>query len=136
MIAHSSKTKLLAYLLLGASVLISLTHVWYPITISSPSISERTGFPVMMTIFAACALYGYAWARITIGVLLTVFAGINLLIALAYFPTLSLNQLAQIVPISLILGVTGILFLYWKGIRVFEKQVNINGPITIKSTLL
>ena len=121
MFDYSSKTKTLAYLLLGISVLISLLHVWYPITISPRDLSQRTGVPVMIAILAAFVVYGYGWARVTIGVLYLFLAIINFLIVLAYVSTLSLNQLAQIIPLTLLLGATGFLLLKWKGIRVFEE---------------
>ena len=122
MIANSSRTRMLAYLLLGASVLIGIIHVWYPITISPPKVSDRTGVPVTMAIFAALTVYGYRWARIAIGFSVSLFALINLLIALAYFPTLSISQLVQFSVLSLILGTTGGLFLFWQGARIFEEE--------------
>jgi hypothetical protein len=122
MVTQKTAEKTLAFLLLGLAVLISIIHVWYPIIISPPNISERTGVPVMMTIFAVLAAYGYRWARIGIGFGYVLFAVINLLIAITYFSTISYSQLAQLVIPSLVLGATGILFFTWKGIRVFEEE--------------
>ena len=122
MITQKPAEKTLAFLLLGAAVLIGIIHVFYPVTLSSPNLSERTGVPVMIAIFAALTAYGYRWARIGIGFSFVLFAAINLLLVLAYFPGLSLNQLTQFIISTLILGSTGLLFLKWKGIRVFEEE--------------
>ena len=122
MSGHPSKQKPLAYLLLGASVLISLIHIWQPLTISPPNLQDRTGLPVVIAIFAALTAYGYRWARVGIGLGFTLLALVNLLILIAYLPTLSVDQLTEIIFVSMLLGATGIVFLKWKGIRVFEAE--------------
>ncbi len=119
MSAQKTNQKIAAYSLVALTVLVGAFHYWEGITINAPS--TRFESSLIIIGFACLVLYGYRFARITIGALFLFFASINSLIILAYVRDFSFNSL-EILSITAVLAIVGYSMLFWKGIRVFEEM--------------
>jgi hypothetical protein len=119
--AQKQNQKNTALFLIGLTILIGAFNYWQPITISSPDSSERFNSSLLIIGCAFLTLYGYRFARVTIGAMFLFFASINFLIILAYVRDLSANSLA-IGSITFVLGFVGYSMLMWKSARIFEEE--------------
>jgi len=112
---------MIAYLLVGLTILVGASHYWQAITISPPDSGERLNASLLLVFFACLIPFGYRFARITIGVLFLFFAFINLLAILAYVRDFSGDSL-QFLFLTLVLGTLGCLLLSLQSVRVFEEE--------------
>lgn len=119
MSAQKTNRKIAAYLLVALTVLIGIFNYWQGITIHDPD--RRFQSSLFIIGFACLILYGYRFARITVGAVFLFFAAINALIIVAYVRDFSLNSLL-IVSITTALTIVGGSMLMWKGVRVFEEE--------------
>jgi len=110
------------HLLLGLAVLISIIHVWHPVTLSPTDSGDRTNFMFVIFFLAWFAKIGYSFGRIAIGVSFVFAASTNLLIGLAYGLSMSSGNFLGIFLSALILGIVGLTFLIRKEIRIFEDE--------------
>lgn len=119
MTARNTNQKIAAYSLIALTVLIGAFHSWEGVTISDPD--RRFQSSLFIIGFAFLIVFGYRFARITIGTLFLFFASINSLIILAYIRDFSFNSLG-ILSLTAILAIVGYSMLFWKGVRVFEEE--------------
>ncbi len=119
MFIQKTNRKIAAYSLVALTVLIGVFNYWEGITISDPD--NRFQSSLFIIGFACLIVYGYRFARITIGAMFVIFAAINSLIILSYVRDFSLNSLL-IISITAALALVGFSMLMWKGIRIFEQE--------------
>lgn len=119
MFIQKTNRKIAAYSLVALTVLIGIFNYWQGISIHDPD--SRFNFSLFIIGFACLIVYGYRFARITIGAIFLFFAAINWLIILSYVRDFSLNSLL-IISITTALTIVGYSMLFWKGVRVFEEE--------------
>lgn len=121
MIIQKLDRKIIAYLLVGLTVLVGVIHVWQPITISPSDSSKRFDASLFLIIFACLIPFGYRFARVRLGWIFLFFTSINLLIFLAYIREINGETLGGGF-LTLIMGVLGYLLLRSPSIRIFEEN--------------
>jgi hypothetical protein len=120
-IIQKSDRKLVAYLLVGLTILIGAIHTWQPLTISSPDSSERFNASLFLVVFACLIPFGYRFARVALGWIFLFFTSVNLLIFLAYVREIN-SEILIGGFLTIIMGALGYLLLRSSSIRVFEEN--------------
>ncbi len=121
MIIQKLDRKIIAYLLVGLTILVGVIHVWQPITISPSDSSERFNASLLLIFFACLIPFGYRFARVGLGWIFLLFTSINLLIFLTYIREINGETLGGGF-LTIILGVLGYLLLRSPSIRIFEEN--------------
>ncbi|MDQ6788657.1 MAG: hypothetical protein M3033_17785 [Acidobacteriota bacterium] len=121
MISEKSNRKSIAYLLVGLTVLVSVIHIWQPITITPSGGGERFGASMLLIFFACLIPYGNRSARVGLGWMFLFLTFINLLVFLAYVREINGNTFGGGF-ITIFLGVLGYLLLRSSSLRIFEEN--------------
>lgn len=119
MLGHLTNTKIFALSVYGTAFLLSVFHIWSPITISSPNRGGRTGFLVVISLCIWFAVSGYRNMRIALGILFAFLAAVDCLLLISYF---SSGNWLQLVGLTAILASLGYVLLARKEMQVFEEN--------------
>jgi hypothetical protein len=113
--------KIIAYLLVGLTVLVGAIHTWQPLTISPPESTVRLKASLLLMVFACLIPFGYRFARISLGFIFLFFASVNLLIFSAYVREFN-SEILTGGFLTILMGILGYSLLFLPSIRVFEES--------------
>jgi hypothetical protein len=113
--------KIVAYLLVGLTILVGAIHTWQPLTIGPPDSSERFKASLFLVSFACLIPFGYRFARISLGFMFLFFTSVNLLIFLAYVREIN-SEILTGGFLTILMGALGYSLLFLPSIRIFEEN--------------
>ena len=121
MITQKLDRKIIAYLLVGLTVLVGVIHTWQPLTISPSDSTVRFKASLVLVFFACLIAFGYRFARISLGFIFLFFTSVNLLIFSAYVREIN-SEILIGGFLTILMGALGYSLLFLPSIRIFEEN--------------